>query len=65
MHHALRARRERYLSYAKEAECLAEAARDSVAKATYVKAAESWRLLAELDLDTKNSYWTEWPDLTR
>ena len=47
-HKPPRKRRERYLSYAQEAEKLAAASSDAIAQRTYIKAAESWRYLATL-----------------
>jgi len=43
-----RMRRKRYLGFASDAETAARQAHNAVARATLLKAAESWRFLAEL-----------------
>jgi len=43
-----RVRRKRYLSFASDAEAAAEHTHNAVARTTLLKAAESWRFLAEL-----------------
>ena len=43
-----RIRRKRYLDFASDAETAARQAHNAVARATLLKAAESWRFLAEL-----------------
>ena len=43
-----RVRRKRYLSFASDAEEAAEHTHNAVARMTLLKAAESWRFLAEL-----------------
>ena len=43
-----RVRRKRYLSFASDAEAAAEHTHSAVARMTLLKAAESWRFLAEL-----------------